>query len=425
MSKRILVISLCALFLSLVWPAAQSPISAQGSKPTKVLRQLQEEQFKLQQDFDRDVSDEKAQPYEWELRSEPLRKKAAAGLTGFRIADWKGEELLALYSLYLQTEMFPQAIEAASIYLKADSKSRFADTVRVGVIRSLVELGRVEDAQKLLDGLFQEMPQNVFQLASRIGLFRDLTIAWRELGRYEMVAKQALRGYDLQTSRSRFAAFDQRTSDLMMRDRLTLAAEYLAAQERLGFKKEAEEFNKSFLKDAFDEQAILKSFYESELAAARLMGNPAPEIEAPRWISSEPVKISNLRGKVVLLDFWAMWCSQCAGAFPQWQEFQKKFSAKGLEIIGATKLFGRSEKDEGLTREQELNALRSFKVKNQMNYPIAVGKMDDVTNDERYAIASLPTVVLIDRRGNVRHIKRGVGEYRKLEKQLEKLINEN
>ena len=96
-----------------------------------------------------------------------------------------------------------------------------------------------------------------------------------------------------------------------------------------------------------------------------------------------------------------------------------------MEIIGVTKLFGRSEKEEGLTREQELNALRGFKVKNQLNYPIAVGKMDDVTNDERYAIASLPTVVLIDRRGNVRHIKRGVGEYRKLEKQLEKLINEN
>ena len=51
--------------------------------------------------------------------------------------------------------------------------------------------------------------------------------------------------------------------------------------------------------------------------------------------------------------------------------------------------------------------------------------MDDVANDERFVVASLPTVVLIDRRGNIRHIKRGVGEYRKLEKQIEKLINEN
>jgi thiol-disulfide isomerase/thioredoxin len=425
MSKRILVISLGVMFLSLVCPVAQSPASAQSSKPTKVLRQLQEDQLKLQEEFDRDVGDGKAQLYDWESRAELARKKAATELAGFQIGDWKGQELLALYSLYLQTEMFAQSIEAGQAYLKTDSKSRFAEVVQAGLIRSLVQLGKVEEAQKLLDDLFKEIPENSLQLATRVGLFKELTIAWRERGRYEMAAMQAKRGYDLQTNRGRLRELDQRTSDQMMRDRLSLAAEYIAAQERVGFEKEAKDFDKKFLKDAFDEQAILKSFYESELAAAHLMGNPAPEIEAPRWISSEPVKIASLRGKVVLLDFWAMWCSQCAGAFPQWQEFQKKFSGKGLEIIGVTKLFGRSDKEESLTREQELNALRSFKTAHQLNYPIAVGRMDDVTNEERYAIASLPTVVLIDRRGNVRHIKRGIGEYRKLENQLEKLINEH
>jgi hypothetical protein len=50
--------------------------------------------------------------------------------------------------------------------------------------------------------------------------------------------------------------------------------------------------------------------------------------------------------------------------------------------------------------------------------------MDDVTNEERYGVIGLPTVILIDRRGNVRHVKRGVGEYRQLEKQIERLIGE-
>jgi len=50
--------------------------------------------------------------------------------------------------------------------------------------------------------------------------------------------------------------------------------------------------------------------------------------------------------------------------------------------------------------------------------------MDDVTNEERYGVIGAPTMILIDRRGVVRHVKRGAGEYRKLEKQIEKLLGE-
>lgn len=420
MTKQILVSGLMALLLAMTIPA-----SAQSERPTKLLRQFQEEQMKSQNDFDRDVNNGKAQPFEWEARSERIKKALAPRLAGFRVADWKGEELLSLYSLYLQADLYAQAIEAGRAYLKSDSKTRFAEVVRTGVIRSLIELEQVDEAQKLMDELFQEMPENVFQVAARVGLFKGLVALWRDRGRYDMVAKQALRGYDLKMRRNRFSDSEQRLSDGLLRDRLSLAADFVSSQERLGFKKEAATFHKLVLATEFEEQAVLQSFYESELAAARLLFTLAPELDAPRWISSEPIKIASLRGKVVLLDFWAMWCSQCAVAFPQWKELQQKYSAKGLEIIGVTSLFGRSDSAEGLTREQELNALRSFKTKHQLNYSLAVGKMDDVSNNERYGIANLPTVVLIDRRGAIRHFKTGVGEYRKLEKVIEKLLNQN
>jgi len=424
MTKKVRVFDF-AILLLLLLPVTGLPASAQSGKPTRVLRQFQTDQFKLQEEFDRDVTSGKAQLYEWESRAETFRKKAAIEVAGFKIADWKDDELLALYSLYTQTEMFAQAVEAGRAYLRASPKSRTSESVRSGVIRSLVELGQIEEAQKLMDEVYQEMPNNIFQVATRLNLLKELVTVWRDRGRYEMVAKQALRGYDLRTKRSRFFDTEERLSDVMLRDRLSLAAEYISSQERLGFKKEAEAFHKKVLGTEFEEQAVLKSYYESELAAARLMFTPAPELDAPRWIGSESIKLTSLRGKVVLLDFWAMWCSQCPGAFPEWRELQKKFSAKGLVIIGVTKLFGRSDTEEGLTRDQELKALLGFKTKHQLNYPIAVGKMDDVTNDDRFAVASLPSVVLVDRRGNIRHIKRGVGEYRKLEKQIEKLINEN
>lgn len=425
MTKRVLVFGFGALLLSLALPAAGFPAYAQSGKPSKLLRQLQNEQLKLQEEFEREVSDGKAQLYELEARLEAFRKKSAPEIARFKIADWKDNELLALYSLYLQTEMFAQAVEAGRAFLKAEPKSRAAESLRSSIIRSLLELGQLEEAQKLIDEMYREMPYTIFQLAGRINLIKEATIQWRERGRYDLVMKQALRGYVLQMKPGRFPESEPRLWDTVLRDRLSLAAEAISAQERQGFKKEADELHKKVLATEFEEQAVLRSFYESELAAARLMFHPAPALEASRWVNSEPVTLAEMRGKVVLLDFWSMWCSQCAAAFPEWRELKGKYSAKGLEIIGVTRLYGRSDTAEGLTRDQELTALRNFLTKYQINYPIAVGKMDDVANDERFVVASLPTVVLIDRRGNIRHIKRGVGEYRKLEKQIEKLINEN
>ena len=415
-----------SLLLLLVLPAANLPVSAQSGKPSKVLRQLQTAQLKLQEEFERDVTNGKAQLYEMESRVDEFRKKAAVEVARFNIDDWKDNELLALYSLYLQTEMFAQAIEAGRAFLKAEPKYRNAEAIQSGMIRSMLELGKLEEAQKLMEETFREMPYSIFQMAGRISLIKEAVVQWRERGRYDMVTKQALRGYSLKMKTSRFFSdSEERSSDLVLRDRLTLAAEFISAQERLGFKKEAEAFHKMVLATEFEEQAVLRPFYESELASVRLMFTPAPMLEAPRWVNSQPVQLANLRGKVVLLDFWSMWCSECVAAFPEWRNLQKQYAAKGLEIIGVTKLYGRSDTQEGLTREQELTALRNFLTKHQIKYPIAIGKMDDVTNDERFVVASLPTVVLIDRRGNIRHIKRGVGEYRKLEKQIEKLINEN
>jgi hypothetical protein len=107
------------------------------------------------------------------------------------------------------------------------------------------------------------------------------------------------------------------------------------------------------------------------------------------------------------------------------REFQTKYAGKGFEVIGVTRFYGRSDSEEDLSREQEWKSLQNFKGKHKLGYSIAVGKLDDPTNDDRYGIAGLPTVILIDRRGNVRQIKRGAGEYRKLEKQIETLVNEN
>jgi len=136
-------------------------------------------------------------------------------------------------------------------------------------------------------------------------------------------------------------------------------------------------------------------------------------------------KSSDLKGKVVLLDFWAMWCTTCQVSFPHWRELKSKYGDKGLEIVGVTRFYGRSDKQESLSPPQELQSLYDFKNKQSLTYPIAIGRIDDVTNEERFGITGLPTVILIGRQGNIRFIRQGVGDYRELERKIVQLLSEN
>lgn len=428
MPGKICVITLCSLLLSSICltTGPVSSVAAQGRKPSQVLRDFAEQRRKLQETFDQDVSDGKAQVYEWEPRAEPLRKLAAERAAGFKVADWKDDELLALAALHQQAEAFEAAANAYRLWLTADSKSRNALRVRQTLIRVLLESDQLDEAQKLLEELFRQMPEEPFQFISLVGLHKDLALALHNRAKYDLAAKYARRGHDLAQNSDKFRRVDEMAQAMVERDRLSLAAIFIAAQEKSGFQKEAGEIVQ---KIGFDRQAGSKQFFETELAQARLLGTPAPDLAAVRWLDASPETkskpLTELRGKVVLLDFWAMWCGPCVAAFPHFREFQTKYGGKGLEIIGVTRFFGRSDGEEDLSREQEWKALSAFKTKHRLNYPLAVGKLDDITNDERYGIAALPTIILIDRRGNIRHIKRGAGEYRKLEKQIERLIGES
>jgi thiol-disulfide isomerase/thioredoxin len=148
-----------------------------------------------------------------------------------------------------------------------------------------------------------------------------------------------------------------------------------------------------------------------------------PEIRADEWIDQAPTKLADLRGQVVLLDFWATWCGPCRVTFPRLQKWHADYKSKGLVILGVTNFFGRAEGKE-LTRTQELDYLRNFKKTFRLSYGFAVA--DSQENDRNYAVSSIPTTFLIDRRGVVRFISIGSGdeENAALNKMITKLINE-
>ncbi|MEP6568851.1 MAG: TlpA disulfide reductase family protein [Acidobacteriota bacterium] len=171
---------------------------------------------------------------------------------------------------------------------------------------------------------------------------------------------------------------------------------------------------------ALDGSIDLRGIFNEALPAS---ATPLPELVAMQWIDQAPVKLSDLRGRVVLLDFWAPWCGPCRYTFPRLQRWHESYKSKGLVILGVTNYTGDID-GRRATHPEELAYLRTFKKQQRLPYGFVVA--DSSINEMNYGVFSIPMSFLIDRRGNVRFIAMGAGEAEiaGLGKMIEKVIGE-
>ncbi len=130
-----------------------------------------------------------------------------------------------------------------------------------------------------------------------------------------------------------------------------------------------------------------------------LIGEPAPEILVKHWINSEPLSLESLRGRVVLLEFWATWCRSCVEVFPKVKRLHEEHAERGLNVLALTRHYYTSPGPVE-SAEKELELIHNYVREHALEFPVGVS--EDATTQMAYGAVGLPTVALVDRRGVVR-----------------------
>lgn len=136
---------------------------------------------------------------------------------------------------------------------------------------------------------------------------------------------------------------------------------------------------------------VFSVFAATALASSGLTGQPAPDF-ALKSSTGENLRLSEFRGDVVMINFWATWCGPCRQEMPLLDELYTRYQRVGFSLLGV------NIDDDS---RKAMNMISELGV----NFPVLFDSRKEVS--QLYQVDAMPVTVILDREGNVRHVHQG------------------
>jgi thiol-disulfide isomerase/thioredoxin len=170
-----------------------------------------------------------------------------------------------------------------------------------------------------------------------------------------------------------------------------------------------------FLAILFSLDFIYRNGAAGKSSRIGINADKAPEIKGEKWINTDKeLNLENLRGKVVLIEFWTFGCYNCRNTLPKMKEWYNKYMGNSFEMIGIH--------CPEFNNERDFENVKESVSKLGIKYPVAIDNA--FYNRYNYDVHAWPTIFIIDKKGNIRYQMVGEGSYSKTEDTIKQLLEE-
>ncbi len=158
----------------------------------------------------------------------------------------------------------------------------------------------------------------------------------------------------------------------------------------------------------------LAGFFLAWFVANAAVGVKAPEITNDTWLNSAPLHLADLKGKVVMIEFWTFGCYNCRNVEPYVKQWYRKYADQGFVVIGVH--------SPEFSHEREVDKVRRYIKEHDIRFPVPID--NDFSTWNRYGNRYWPAMYLIDKQGVIRHVRIGEGGYQETERLIQSLLRE-
>jgi thiol-disulfide isomerase/thioredoxin len=165
----------------------------------------------------------------------------------------------------------------------------------------------------------------------------------------------------------------------------------------------------------------IRARLQKNLNLLALVGQPAPPLQATQYLGPRPQTLASLKGSPVLLFFWVHWCVDCKAEVPVITRLRQEFGPEGLVVIGPTQLYGYAAQGANAAPAQERAYIESVRARyytSLQDMPVPLSKQ----NFNAYGASTTPTLVVLNRAGQVAMYHPGALSYDDLRSAVQKAV---